>query len=579
MTFLEILEKTLLEDARFVAEDGSVLKAKVYDAAMTMDDALLELLLSEKTLKRHFFKEVKDLLVFDKVRFTWVLNSREFLPDSFTMYKNKIGLADDKGDMVSQKNDVALVWPYKDCVLEGGQTKEEEKRDEVFYNEIIAPDQVTRLLYPKVLCNAKRYAYDGELDLTGQPFGDGKADVACEPTTEFRDGDNLIIKGNNLLALSSLLRQYEGKVKLIYIDPPYNTQNDNFSYNDSFNRSSWLSFMRSRLILAKSLLSPEGAIYVQLDYHQVHYAKVLFDEIYGEDNFQREIIWRIGWLSGYKTADQNWIRNHDTILFYSKDRTRLDFKKHYIPREEFKDIAQSSAERYPIEDVWNASEYDDLNSIAIVSFSGETVSKMLNPDDEVKGQKSEKLIERIIKAHTEEGDLVLDFFSGTGTTAAVSHKLNRQYIVCEQLEKHIDIALRRMGKVVQGEQSGISRRNNWHGGGSFVYCELAERSETLAGKLQLAENSEDVLAVLDQATDDGLLRPSILPDDLKKTRDDFLQFSLQEQKQLVMELLDKNKLYINLCDLDDEEMQVSEEDRAFTRSFYGMDKDTEALNE
>jgi adenine-specific DNA-methyltransferase len=217
MTFLEILEKTLLQDKRFIAEDGKVLKAKVYDAAMAMDEDLLHLLLSEQVLKDHFFKKVNDTFIFDKVEFTWVLNSREFLPDSYTMYKNKIGLVDNSGDLISQKQDVTLVWPYKDCVLEGGQTKDDEKRDEVFYNETLAPDQVTRLLYPKALTNAKRYSYAGNYDLTGKAVG-GEGTVTYEETTEFLDDDNLIIKGNNLLALSSLLRRYEGKVKLIYID-------------------------------------------------------------------------------------------------------------------------------------------------------------------------------------------------------------------------------------------------------------------------------------------------------------------------------------------------------------------------
>ncbi|NLN49503.1 MAG: site-specific DNA-methyltransferase, partial [Clostridiales bacterium] len=196
-----------------------------------------------------------------------------------------------------------------------------------------------------------------------------------------------------------------------------------------------------------------------------------------------------------------------------------------------------------------------------------------------KGKKPEKMLYNLLSVFTNENDLVLDFFMGSGTTAAVAHKMLRRYIGIEQMDYIKDKTLVRLKVVICGEQTGVSNETNWHGGGSFVYGELAERSETLAGKLQLAENSEAVLDVLDQATDDGLLRPSILPDDLKKTRDDFLKFSLQEQKQLVMELLDKNKLYINLCDLDDEEMQVSEEDRAFTRSFYGMDKDTEALNE
>ena len=251
--------------------------------------------------------------------------------------------------------------------------------------------------------------------------------------------------------------------------------------------------MKNRLEVAKKLLAPDGAIYVQLDYHQVHYAKVLMDEIFGEENFQREIIWRIGWLYGYKTIDKNWIRNHDTILFYSKNKDFMkeSFNKEYIKNEDFKEYISESVlskklmeyglnkaqmkeianfinyknrtDKYPIEDVWNGNEYDDLNSIAIVSFSGETVSKMLNPDDEVKGQKSEKLIERIINAHTKPGDIVLDFFGGTGTTGAVAHKMGRKYILFEQLDKHIDIMIRRLNKVIEGEQSGISKRNNWTG--------------------------------------------------------------------------------------------------------------------
>lgn len=141
--------------------------------------------------------------------------------------------------------------------------------------------------------------------------------------------DNLIIKGNNLLALHSLKKRFAGKVKLIYINPPYNTggEDDSFKYNDSFNHSAWLTFIRNRLEIAKNLLDKNGAIYVQLDYNEVHYCKILMDEIFGRENFQREIIWRIGWVSGYKSADKNWIRNHDTILFYSRDKNNLSFYK------------------------------------------------------------------------------------------------------------------------------------------------------------------------------------------------------------------------------------------------------------
>lgn len=550
------LYKTLIEVLRqkdqFFSENGELLRNAVYEAAMKMDPSLIKLLLDNDITKKHFFTDIDGVLVFDKIGFGWVINNKEFLPDSYTRFKNKIGLVDESGSFISTSDNVELVFPYKDCVLEGGQTKEDQKRSEIFYNETIAPDEIDRLLYPKVLTNAKRYTSNGNAQIT-----------------EFSDNDNLIIKGNNLLAIASLKRKFAGRIKLIYIDPPYNTGNDSFGYNDKFNRSSWLSFMKSRLKIAKELLSPDGAIYVQLDYHQVHYAKILMDEIFGEENFQREIIWRIGWLSGYKTKDNNWIRNHDTILFYSKNPKSLKFIKNYIPKNEFKEIAQSDAERYPIEDVWNGNEYDDLNSIAIVSFAGETVSKLLNPDDEVKGQKSEKLLERILRAHTSKGDIVLDFFGGTGTTAAVAHKMGRKYIVCEQLDKHIDIELRRLNKVILGEQSGISKRNNWQGGGSFVYCELAKLNQNYVDKIESVTADAELVALLAEIIETDFISCKVNPADIKENTKSFEELSIEDKKRFLMELLDKNQLYVNYCDIDDENYHISEEDKAFTKSFYG----------
>lgn len=549
--FYKSVIDVLKQDPRFFTENGELLRNAVYEAAMKMDSNLIKLLYENEVTKNRFFTVVNGIAVFDKVGFGWVINNREFLPDSFTRYKNKIGLVDNNGEFLSSSDNVVLSFPYKDCVLEGGQTKEDQKRDEIFYNETLAPDEVDRLLYPKVFTNAKRYTQDG-----------------IKENVIFDENDNLIIKGNNLLTIASLLKKYEGKIKLIYIDPPYNTGSDTFGYNDKFNRSSWLTFMKNRLEIAKKLLSEDGAIYVQLDYHQAHYAKILMDEIFGEENFQREIIWRIGWLSGYKTIEKNWIRNHDTILFYSKNNNSLSFNKYYIPREEFKDIAKSNAERYPIEDVWNGNEYDDLNSIAIVSFAGETVSKLLNPDDEVKGQKSEKLIERIIKAHTDENDIVLDFFGGTGTTAAVAHKMKRRYILCEQLDKHVDIILRRMKKVIAGEQSGISKRNNWHGGGSFVYCELAQLNDKYLEAITKAENDEQLKSVWLEIAKNGFISSYVSPQEIDPNADDFKSLSLEDKKRLFLALLDKNMLYVNYCDIDDETYDISEADKAFTNSFY-----------
>lgn len=543
--------EVLKKDDRLVGEDGNLLKNKIYELSMKMDLGLLELLLSDPVTKKLFFSEVNGIPVFDKAKFGWVIDSKDFLPDSFTAFKNKIMLTDGNGHSINNNKNVVLTFPYKDCVLEGGQTKEEQKRNEIFYNEMLAPDEVDRLLAPKVLTNVKRYSED----------------VIEENITNYCDKDNLVIKGNNLLTISSLLEKYEGTIKLIYIDPPYNTGKNTFPYNDNFNRSTWLTFMKNRLEIAKKLLSDDGAIYVQLDYHQVHYAKVLMDEIFGEENFQREIIWRIGWVSGYKTKDNNWIRNHDTILFYSKNASKLTFNKNYIPKEDFKDIANSKAERYPIEDVWNGNEYDDLNSIAIVSFSGETVSKMLNKEDEVKGQKSEKLIERIIKAHTDENDIVLDFFAGTGTTAAVAMKMNRRFIICEQLDKHIDICIRRLQKVIQGEQSGVSKRNNWQGGGSFVYCELAENSQKIINKI-ISCSEDELNALYKEILSSDFVSYVVDVNKYSETAHSFSELSEEDKRNLLIELVDKNLLYINYSDIDDLSYGITDEVKAFNDSFY-----------
>ena len=235
----DITGDLLKTNDKYVAEDGKLLKAVVYSDVMNMDSSLLEMFLSDETIKGTFFTEVSGTLVFDKQKFAWFMDSKEFLPDSYTRFTNKIGITTN-GDFISKNNDVVLDFPYKDCVLEGGQDKEDQKRNEIFYNETIANDEIRRMFAPKVLSNAKRYTVDG-----------------VDENIEFFDNDNLIIKGNNLIALSSLLKRYEGQVKCIYIDPPYNTGSDGFGYNDNFSYSAWLVFMKNRLELARKLLSKD----------------------------------------------------------------------------------------------------------------------------------------------------------------------------------------------------------------------------------------------------------------------------------------------------------------------------------
>lgn len=321
-----------------------------------------------------------------------------------------------------------------------------------------------------------------------------------------KDTDNMIIHGDNLLALKALLPEYEGKVRCIFIDPPYNTGSTGWKYDDSVEHSLWLSLMKPRLELLKKLLTEDGSIYVSIDYNEAHYLKILMDEVFGRECFQREIIWRMGWLSGFKTIAKNYIRNHDSIFFYTKNSTNYIFNKEkayttqsdYTERfnaEQSKEILEALLnggftkekaqefvthistlgfpDRYPMEDTWNCTQYDKLNSINVVSFAGEKVSKMLGVD-EVKGQKSEALIRRIIEISTKTGDVILDSFLGTGTTSAVAHKMGRKYIGIEMGDHAYTHCKMRLDKVIDGtDQSGISKTVGWKGGGGYKFYELA----------------------------------------------------------------------------------------------------------
>jgi adenine-specific DNA-methyltransferase len=201
----------LSTDDRLVA-DGHVMKNKVVELALRLDADLLRLVLSHERLRQHFFVEIDGLAIFDKVKFQQFVSNKAFLPDSYTSFKNKIGLMDGEQYLV-ERQDVVLAWPYKDCVLEGGQDREDAQRQEVFWNETLAPDQIDRLLTPKVLSGAKRYGRDG-----------------AKEVASLSSGDNLIIKGNNLLALHTIKTRFQGKVDLVYIDPPFNTENDSFRW-------------------------------------------------------------------------------------------------------------------------------------------------------------------------------------------------------------------------------------------------------------------------------------------------------------------------------------------------------------
>ena len=246
------------------------------------------------------------------------MEQKNYLNDSYTIYKNKVGLNID-GRYLKQRNEVALVWPFKDCVLEGGQSREEDQREEIFFNETLAQDEITQLLEPKILTNAKRYTVKGEKKL--DKFNRNERGIIT---------DNIILKGNNLLGLHTLKEEFEGQIKLIYIDPPYNTGGDSFRYNDSFNHSSWLTFMKNRLEAGKRLLKDEGVILVQCDHHEVGYLNVLVDEVFGTENKIQQIAVKVASASGFKAVKPGPIDVLENILFYAKNKKAVQFKKNYV---------------------------------------------------------------------------------------------------------------------------------------------------------------------------------------------------------------------------------------------------------
>jgi DNA modification methylase len=271
---------------------------------------------------------------------------------------------------------------------------------------------------------------------------------------------NRLIWGDKKYVLPSLLPEFAGKVNLIYIDPPFDTGQD-FSFNATIPQTDRLTFLKEPSILEQKayrdtwgrgidsylqwfyetavllheLLADDGSFYGHFDENVGHYAKAVLDEVFGLDGFQREIVWRIGWISGYKSAAKNWIRNHDLIFFYTKNKNGFTFNKEYVPyppgyKRRGEEGPPPEGKGYPIEDVWNANQFEfalkgeeSMDSIQIKSFS---VEKTGFPT-----QKNESLVRRIIRASSNEGDLVLDCFVGSGTTAVVAEKLNRRWIACD----------------------------------------------------------------------------------------------------------------------------------------------------
>ena len=614
--FFGKLLDVLRQDDRFFSTDGKPLRNKIREAANNMDEKLLSLLLGDDETAKRFFRDAAGIKVFDKIKFGYVISNRELLPDSYTRYANKIALGFENGDLLSASGKVVVDFPYKDCLLEGEQTADAQKRDEIFFNQTLAPDQIDRLFHPKIFTNALRFFSD-----------------SAQVAEDFRADDNLLIKGNNLLALASLAKKFAGKVKCIYIDPPYNTGNDSFGYNDRFNHSTWLTFMKNRLDLARKLLRKDGSIWISIDDDEQAYLKVLCDEIFGRDNFVANVVWEKKYSP---QNDATWLSDsHDFILVYAKDKNI--WRPNLLPRTEEMNARYSNPDNDPRgawasdnllrKDVqtsglftittpagrkcdppagtsWRFSQQKYLEMLAdnriwfgadgngvprikrfLSEVQGGLVCKtiwtraevgdnqdgkreLLNLDLIFATPKPERLLERILTLATAAGDLVLDYHAGSGTTLAVAHKMGRRYIGVEQMDYIETLTAERLRKVLGGEQGGISARTGWKGGGSFVYCELAKQNQAFVEEIKAAKDFSELTEIYRRIIAAGFISHKVNPAQIEATWEEFAALKFSEQKRLLLELLDKNFLYVNLCDLDDEEFAIADADKKFTRSFY-----------
>lgn len=652
MRLYETLEKQLKKENNFVTDNGELKKWVVIYKAQNFDADLIELLLGNKELKEKFFIDVEGTLVFNQNLFVQFLEQKNYLNDSYTQYKNKIGLTID-GKYLKQRNEVALVWPFKDCVLEGGQSREEDKREEIFFNEILAQDEITQLLEPKVLTNTKIYDKDGEQEFNG--FTRDAELNKKRGLPEDTITDNLIIKGNNLLTLHSLKKEFSAKVKLIYIDPPYNTggSGDTFTYNNAFKRSSWLTFMKNRLQIAKSLLRKDGVIIAAIDDYEHHTLRTLMDELFGGENRLGTVV--VVHNPRGRNDDKYFATMHEYLLVYAKNIDLVELKNFKFSDEDLKQFnkkdeissysetpytrtgnnsnrherpnlfypiyfnleteelslkaSKSSVEILPINNtgeektwrwgketfekkcktellvkkvkgeykiykkrrasdiqgrkprtVWNDSKYD-------ASSNGIMLLRSLLGKSEFSYPKSLYAVIDIIKILSDDKDIVLDFFAGSGTTGHAVLELQkegegiRQFLLCEQMNYVETVTAKRVQKVIERE-----------GSGSFTYFEFKKYNQTFIEQIEEANSSKALLKIWEQMKAKSFLNYNVDIQKQEEHIDEFKKLELKQQKEHLLELLDKNQLYVNLSSINDKDFAVSKEEKQVTNDFYQIEK-------
>ncbi|MGL2695378.1 DNA methyltransferase [Helicobacter pylori] len=601
-------------------------KERLVTLILQNDEKLLTFMLEHENAndyKNAFFKTIANTLVFNEKALLECLEIKE-LEKSFTRFKNKIGLYS-QGGLIKSSELVVLNFPFKDNVLLGNAKDNSTKPKECFYHEILHKKEIDTLLSQKALCHFEMH-------------GEGDLQSALKDKNT-----NYLIKGNNLIALHSLKKKFAKQVKCIYIDPPYNTGNDSFNYNDNFNHSSWLVFMKNRLEAAREFLSDDGVIFVQCDDNEQAYLKVLMDEIFGRENFIACFVWektsnslsririKTEYILCYEKTKFGLIFNGDMaeegqdfpILNEVNVKRTLQFPPNSIYFKTFKGVIKptkfnkmeliddlrivnktnSNMVRINAKFKWTQDKLDDeiKEGTTFVIKSDEFSMRYIRKGDrEVKASnvfnaecgvttnikatseikvlfansntdlfstpKPEALISRILEISTQENDLVLDFFAGSGTTCAVAHKMKRRYIGIEQMDYIETITKERLKKVIEGEQGGISKKCDFKGGGSFVYAELKEVNLEIKKQILNAKSKSECLKIFNALNERFLKRADCKIDEIDS--EEFQNLDLNEQKRKCCDLLDSNEDYLNLGDIDEDAWGIDKITKKYNEIFY-----------
>lgn len=616
--------KNILEENEKFCKEGRLFKNVVVEAALKLDGALLSLLVKDEIAKKTFFQQIDNILIFDKIKFQKFVSNKEFLPDSYTAYKNKIGLTANE-EYLTEAKEVVLAWAYKDCVLEGGQTKEDQKRKEIFWNKTLAPDEIDRLFDSKVLTNWKLYDKDSVKEVEN---------VSID--------DNFIFKGNNLITIHSLNQVYKGKIKLIYIDPPYNTGGDGFNYNDSFNHSAWLTFMKNRLEIAKELLNNDGIIYISCDDRENAYLKVLCDSVFGRDNFITNLIWRK--KAGGGNDSQDIAVEHEYILAYRKKNNgifKMPLDEKTLSSYKLKDDKYNTHGGYKTKDLndpslsdspglhydiecpdgtilkgndfqWKCNKstflerleddrivfkktkngwrvhykiylneekgklkYDDkgnilqkgrnlssiLYNVALNKDGNNDIKAIFNGKKPFSYPKPINLIETLILSATKPGDIILDFFAGSGTTAEAVIKLNssndtkRKFILVEQMDYINNVTTERVQRAFK----------KYNSESSFIYTELLEINTHFFKIFNSVKNIDDLFKLYNDILNSNSVSYKV---DVLLSSEEFKNLDLSEAKKIVLDIIDFNSWYVSYSEMYNEDYLINNNDKLLSDKFY-----------